>query len=247
MSHCLCEYAKPEIDSGIKFVFLMHPKEAKHQRTGTGRLSHIALKDSEIIVGLDFAQNERFQSLINNPKYFPVMMYPGVDAWTARREGFKEAVGDRTLLVIIIDATWFCSRKIIEHNPELLKLPRVSFYGEYRSIFTFKREPRPEYISTIETCYYFIKELQSLNSGDEGNESENRAGDTHESPDATSKTARLVKDCDPEPLMNVFKAMIKDQLQCENDRLAGKLPDVYAHDWKYKDKKPREIPDVIKS
>lgn len=221
ISHCLCEYAKPEIDSGIKFIFLMHPKEAKHQRTGTGRLSHIALKDSEIIVGLDFSKNEYFLSLINDNKYFPVLMYPGDDAWTARRAGFKEAAEGRQLLVIIIDATWFCSRKIIEHNQFLLELPRVSFYGEYRSIFTFKREPRPEYISTIETCYYFIKELQSLNSGE------------------------LVKDCDPEPLMNVFKAMIKDQIQCENDRIAGKLPDVYAHDWKYKDKKPREIPDVI--
>ncbi|MBP5401875.1 MAG: DTW domain-containing protein [Treponema sp.] len=230
ISHCLCEYAKPEVDSGIKFVFLMHPKEAKHQRTGTGRLSHIVLKDSEIITGLDFSKNERFLSLISDKKYFPVLMYPGPEAWTARREGFAEEVAGRTLLVIIIDATWFCSRKIIEHNPSLLELPRVSFYGEYRSIFTFKREPRPEYISTIETCYYFIKELQSVS----------RDG-------AITNGSTLVKDCDPEPLMNVFKAMIRDQIQCENDRIAGKLPDVYAHDWKYKDKKPREIPDVIKS
>ncbi|MBR0154506.1 MAG: DTW domain-containing protein [Treponema sp.] len=240
ISHCLCEYAKPEIDSGIKFIFLMHPKEAKHQRTGTGRLSHIALKDSEIIVGLDFSKNEYFLSLINDKKYFPVLMYPGDDAWTARRAGFKEAAEGRQLLVIIIDATWFCSRKIIEHNQFLLELPRVSFYGEYRSIFTFKREPRPEYISTIETCYYFIKELQSVYSDNADDDARNCTGDA-----MLSETARLVKDCDPEPLMNVFKAMIKDQLQCENDRIAGKLPDVYAHDWKYKDKKPREIPDVI--
>ena len=119
ISHCLCEYAKPEIDSGIKFLFLMHPKEAKHQRTGTGRLSHVALKDSEILVGLDFSKDQRFNQLMNDPQYFPVMMYPGEDAWTAKKEGFAEAVGNKTLLVILIDATWFCSRKLIEHNPNL--------------------------------------------------------------------------------------------------------------------------------
>ena len=76
------------------------------------------------------------------------------------KEGFKEEIGNRKLLVLILDATWFCSKKMIEHNDFLLKLPRVSFYKDYRSIFTFKHEPRPEYISTIESCYYFIKELQ---------------------------------------------------------------------------------------
>lgn len=224
-SHCLCEYAKPQIDSGIKFLFLMHPKEAKHQRTGTGRLSHIALKDSEILVGLDFSKDQRFNELMNDPQYFPVMMYPGEDAWTAKRQGFAQAIGNKTLLVILIDATWFCSRKLIELNPDLLKLPRVSFDGEYRSIFTFKREPKPEYISTIETCYYFIKELQAVKT-------------------PAGQKPLINPDTDPEPLMNVFKAMIKDQLQCENDRIAGKLPNVFAHDWKYT--KQREIPDQFK-
>ena len=42
--------------------------------------------------------------------------------------------------------------------------------------------------------------------------------------------------------MTVFKKMIKDQLQAENDRIEGKLPNVYAHDWKYT--KTREIPEL---
>lgn len=237
MSHCLCEYAKPEIESGIKFLFLMHPKEAKHQRTGTGRLCKIALRDSEIIVGLDFSKNERFNQLINDKNYFPLVMYPGDDAWTAKREGFREAVGSRKLLVILIDATWFCAKKIIEHNPFLLTLPKVSFYGTYRSIFTFKREPKPEYISTIETCYYFIKELQEVqkNNFAVSDSSENKS---------VSVPPLVNPDADPEPLMNVFKKMISDQLVAENERIAGLRPDVYGHDWKYK--KSKEIPDYLK-
>ena len=213
-SACLCKYTK-ELDTGVKFVLLMHTKEAKRQRTGTGNIAHISLKDSEIIVGLEFTHNKRLQELLNDPKYFPVMMYPGQEAWTAKSEGFKQAVGNRTLLVLILDATWFCAKKIIDHNPFLLELPRVSFYGDYRSIFTFKHEPKPEYISTIESCYYFIKELQENNMVDSA--------------------------IDPEPMMNAFKQMIKFQLQAENERILGLRPNTHGYDTKYH--KLKEIPD----
>jgi hypothetical protein len=95
-----------------------------------------------------------------------------------------------------------------------LKLPRLSFYGDYRSIFTFKHEPRPEYISTIESCYYLIKEMQ-----------ENGLCD---------------KSIDPEPMMNAFKQMIKFQLQAENERILGIRPNSHNYDAKYN--KLREIP-----
>ena len=212
-SVCLCKYAK-ELDTNVKFVFLMHPKEYKKQRTGTGRISKNTLIDSEILVGIDFTQNTRLLKLLSDPQYFPVLLYPGSDAWTSRKEGFKEQVENRKILAIIIDATWFCSKKVIEHSPNLLELPKLSFSGEYRSIFTFKKEPRPECISTIETCYYLIKELQEIN---------------------------LASDADPEPLMDVFKQMIKDQIRAENERIQGLRPNTHANDWKYTTE--RKMPD----
>ena len=218
LNSCLCKYTR-ELDTGVKFIFLMHPKEAKRQRTGTGNLAHISLKDSEIIVGLDFSKNQRLQELLHNPDYFPVMMYPGQNAWTARKEGFSAAVENKILMPIILDATWFCAKKMIDHNPFLLDLPRVSFYGNYTSIFTFKREPKPEYISTIETCYYFIKELQSINMVD----------------------SKL----DPQPLMTVFKELIKLQLTAENERILGIRPNSHNYDGKYN--KLKEIPDYIET
>ena len=213
-SNCLCRFTR-ELDPGVKFVFLMHPKEAKRNRTGTGQLAHISLKDSEIIQGLDFSRDERLQELLNDPKYFPMMMYPGDQAWNAKKEGFKEAVGDRIPLIIILDATWFCAKKMIDHNPFLLKYPRLSFFGDYRSIFPFKHEPKPEYISTIESCYYMIKELQTCGLAN--------------------------ADVNPEPLMDVFKEMIKFQLTAENERIMGLRPSTHNYDDKYN--KLREIPD----
>ena len=77
------------------------------------------------------------------------MRYPGDEAWNAKKDGFKETVGSKTLLVLILDATWFCAKKMIEHNPFLLELPRFSFYGDYRSIFTFQLTAENERILGI--------------------------------------------------------------------------------------------------
>jgi DTW domain-containing protein YfiP len=189
----------------------MHPKEAKRQRTGTGRLAHLSLPGSEVLIGLDFTHDVRLHILLEDPRYFPVLLYPGRDAWTSASPGFAAAVGKRTLLVLVVDATWFCSRKILEHSPWLLDLPRLSFSGMYRSIFTFKREPRPEYISTIESCYYLIREMQAISLAD---------------------TA-----ADPEPLMDIFRRMIRFQLEAENERISGERPGTHAYDWKYSKKK----------
>ena len=41
--------------------------------------------------------------------------------------------------------------------------------------------------------------------------------------------------------MDAFKMMIKFQLQKENDRIAGLLPNTHANDYKFTKKK--EIPD----
>lgn len=213
IQNCFCKFLTP-FNPGVKFVFLMHPKEAKRQRTGTGRIAHAGLIDSEIIVGIDFTQNERLCALLADEQYFPMLLYPGEDAWTAQKEGFAQTIGGKKLLVIVIDSTWFCSRKMIQFSTNVMALPKLSFSGSYRSIFTFKREPKPEYISTIESCYYLIKELQ---------------------------VAGVVQnECDPECLMTAFKEMIKFQLQKENDRIAGLLPNTHFHDYKYT--RTKEVP-----
>ena len=220
-SVCLCKYAK-ELDTNVKFVFLMHPKEFRRQRTGTGYLSHICLKDSEIIVGLDYAANKRLQELLNDKGFFPVIMYPGQDACTVKELQQNKELGPafgKRLLIIILDATWFCSKKMIEHNPFLMELPKLSFYGHYTSIFTFKHEPSPECVSTIECCYYMIKELQSV--------------------------GMISESIDPQPLMNIFKAMIKLQLTAENERILGIRTNSHDYDDKYT--KLKTIPDIIKN
>lgn len=211
---CYCPYTK-DVDCKIKFVFLMHPKEARKQRTGTGRLAHLCLPESEIIVGIDFTHNQHLNNLLNDPKYFPMLMYPGDDVYTAKSGSLLSDMKGRTPLIIIIDSTWFCSKKMIKESMNVNTLPRISFYGSYKSIFTFKHEPEEYCVSTIESCYYIIKEFQ-----DQG---------------------LAPKEADPEPLMNVFKQMILHQINAENDRIASGRPGNHAYDSHYN--KIREVPD----
>lgn len=186
-SNCLCPYIK-EADTGVKFIILMHPKEAYHQRTGTGRLTALCLKDSEILIGVDFTNDPKLNALLENPAYQPVMLYPGDEAMNAKTLVSQDR---RTLLVVVIDGTWPCAKKMIRLSKNLQRLPTISFVGDYRSTFTFKREPLPQCLSTIESCYYLLKELQN---------------------------AGKARNCDVESMLTVFSKMVGHQMESERER-----------------------------
>lgn len=215
-------------------MFLMHPKEAYHQHTGTGRLASLSLVDSEIIVGVDFTENRRLNSLLADKNYFPVLLYPADDALAAQSPELKAAMectaqephsmesasrqptespaatspsqspATRRLLVLVVDATWFFARKILRLSPNVRNLPKLSFQQTYRSEFTFKRQPAEGCVSTIESCYHLIREMQA---------------------------AGLVPaHIDPTPLMAVFRRMVDFQLEAERHRLAAGIPGRHSYD-----------------
>ena len=191
---CYCKYIE-SFETGIKFIFLMHPKEAFKQRTGTGRLAHLTLKQSEIIIGIDFSLNKKLNELLENPNYVPLLLYPDENAWSVQtkigKKSLKEIIGEKTLLVIVIDATWFFAKKILRLSKNIQKLQKISFNAEYKSQYQFKTQPAEECLSTIESCYYLINEL---------------------------KTANICNNVSAEPLMNIFKRMVSFQIESEKER-----------------------------
>ncbi|MGE5671453.1 MAG: tRNA-uridine aminocarboxypropyltransferase [Fibrobacterota bacterium] len=192
---CYCKDITP-IDTGIKFVLLMHPKEAFKQKTGTGRLTSLSLIDSEIIIGTDFSRNKRVNALISGvgefAMYYPVLLFPSKDASFADTTSFSQSIGSKKLLVILIDATWFLAQKMLKFSKNLTHLPKLSFKNEYRSQFHIKLQPDPSYLSTIESTYYLINEL---------------------------KAAGIARaDADTSGLMNVFQKMVTFQQRCTQMR-----------------------------
>lgn len=224
-AYCLCPLIK-ELETPVKFVFLMHPKEWKRQRTGTGLLAKLCLPGSVILHGVDFGEDETLKELLSDHSYLPFILFPSPDALKAQdlatfvtTRSADNQKPTRTLLIFLIDGTWSCAKKIMTTNAALFApIPKLTFSAMHESIFTIKREPAPGYISTIESCYYLLKELTE------------------------ASVIAPVKDLDT--LMQVFKALIKQQLTAENERIAGKRPSTHPKNAFYT--KPKAIPDYLK-
>src|SRR3954463_3954199 len=105
-SLCWCASLQP-MPTRTRFVFLMHPKEFKQEKAGTGRLTHLCLANSELHMGVGVDEHEEVQALINDPRNLTVLLYPGIGARNlSNGDLHREDLGDRRLVVLLLDATW---------------------------------------------------------------------------------------------------------------------------------------------
>ena len=158
LGSCVCKYVN-QISTDTKFVILMHPKEHRKTKNGTGRMTHLSLANSEIHVGIDFSGHAGVNGLINDPENLCFILYPGeksIDLGSRRLD--KEG---KRLVIFIIDSTWPCSKKMLRLSKNLQKLPRVSFQAAQGSKFAIKRPPTYEGLSTIESTLFLLELLKA--------------------------------------------------------------------------------------
>ena len=148
--------------TGTRIVLLMHPKEHRHQKCTTGRLTCLNLANSEIIPGVRFDDNARFRALVDDPGNLAVLLYPGKDALRLGGDGIPgRALDGRRLVVFLVDATWHGARSIVRHNPSLLRLPQLAIEPRAPSRFTIKRQPAPWCLSTLEATHELLLTLEA--------------------------------------------------------------------------------------
>jgi DTW domain-containing protein len=157
---CWCS-SVTAIETNTKIVILMHPKEFKHMKAATGRFTHLCLKNSEIHMGIGFDEHHAVQALIHNPRYFPMLLYPCKGAVNISQEGLsKTFMGDRQLLIFLLDATWRLARRMFNTSQSLQKLPRIMFVPEQKSRFIIKKQPHEWCLSTIEAAHELMRALE---------------------------------------------------------------------------------------
>lgn len=162
---CWCGSITP-METRTRFVFLMHPKEFKHEKAATGRLTHLCLRRSEIHMGIGFDEDEAVQALIRDPANFPVLLYPGREALNLsdpageRFDGFARELRNRRLVVFLLDATWALGRKMLKLSPSLQALPRIMFTPSAPSRYIIKQQPHPGCLSTLEATHELLLTLQ---------------------------------------------------------------------------------------
>jgi len=194
--NCLCSHIR-SFDPQMRFIFLMHPKEFKKVRVGTGRLAHLTLKNSQILSGVDFSDHPQVNRLLEDPGYYSCILYPGSKSIDVSKQDFSpETVAPRKLQVFVIDGTWPLARKMMKLSHNLHPLPFISFSTSERSEFAIKHQPNAQCLSTIESVFHLLNSWclkgQLELGGDHG------------------------------ALLDILKTLVDFQVQCANDPyLAG--------------------------
>lgn len=156
---CMCKYFT-QIDTKTKFVLLMHPKEYKKTKNGTGHFTNASLENCEIHIGIDFTHHKRINELLDNKSNDCYILYPGNDSLKLNEEKPDTA---KNLVLFLIDSTWPCSKKIIRESKNLKNLQKMSFTHTKSSEFIFKEQPAIYCLSTMESTLCILELLNKHN------------------------------------------------------------------------------------
>jgi len=159
----MCAHIIKPLKTNTKFVILMHPKEFKKTKNGTGHLTNNSIENCELHIGIDFSNNERINTLINSEEYEAFVLYPDNNAIKLNEEKLPSK---KNALIFIIDSTWPCSKKILRLSKNISDLRKVSFTHDKSSIFTIKTQPNEHCLSTIESTLCVLEQLNKHHTED---------------------------------------------------------------------------------
>jgi DTW domain-containing protein YfiP len=166
---CICRWITP-LDSVTEVLFLQHPLEVG-QAKGSAFLLHASLTNSRLIVGEAFAEEE-LRALLYAPfahddaqaEIYPLLLYPD-DHKPADEAApiHSEQLAVRHRL-IVLDATWRKSRKMVYLNPLLQRLPRLALHNPPASRYAIRKAHRSDQLSTFEATCYALMQLEQNDS-----------------------------------------------------------------------------------
>lgn len=169
---CLCPHIT-ELTPRTKVVLLTHPKEARKTRNGSGRLAHLSLRGSEVLVGTSFQDHPRVTQLLGDPRCRCTLLYPGeTDAPRPGAEAGRRP--DRPRVLFVLDGTWPLAKKMMRLSPRLHGLPRLSLEVDRPSEFVIKHQPDPRCLATVEAVDRALLALADRGEDDWGPEESER-------------------------------------------------------------------------
>ena len=159
VSACLCHWVTPT-PSACEVLILQHPLEVAHAKN-TARLLHLSLPGSRLVVGETFDATT-LQALLPADRTH-VLLYP-----PTRSEGHAEpAVLDPAALtapdrlrLVVLDATWRKSRKMLHLSPGLQRLPRLALDEVPAGRYAIRKAHAPGQLSTLEATCAALAQLE---------------------------------------------------------------------------------------
>jgi DTW domain-containing protein len=157
---CICA-AVEKVDSAVELLILMHPMEVA-QAKNSGRLLHLCVPGSRIVAGETFDAAELDELLYGGGRQ-PALLYPAADDAPA-----AAALPDAARLrLVVIDATWRKSRKMLYLNPQLAALPRLALDDAPVSAYRIRKAHAPHQLSSFEAAAWALAQLTGDYTGRE--------------------------------------------------------------------------------
>ncbi len=151
-SACICQWVSP-VAHATEVLILQHPLEVRHAKN-SGRLLHLSLPGSRILVGERLDARE-WDSALVEPKY-TVLLYPvtpQAGQAPAHSPDPIQMKDPTRVRLVVLDATWRKSRKMLHLNPALQQLPRLALDAVPSSRYLIRKAHKPGQLSTLEaTC-----------------------------------------------------------------------------------------------
>ena len=137
----------------IEVLILQHPLEVHHAKN-SARLLHLSVAGSRMLTGERW-DAEEWSHAVGAPKY-NVLLYPptATEGLAPAPYPDPEKLTDLSQVrLVVIDATWRKSRKMLHLNPALQHMPRLSLDTPPTSRYRIRKAHQPGQMSTLEaTC-----------------------------------------------------------------------------------------------
>jgi DTW domain-containing protein YfiP len=154
---CLCALAAPTAHV-TEVLVLQHPQEQRQAKNSVALL-RLSLARCEVVVGERFT-HDALQALLWRPGRDTRLLYPDVPAAPAPAATAATA-GSTPVRLVVLDATWRKSLRMLLEHPALAALPRLSLDAaaptRYRAI---RAARRADQVSTLEATVHALAMLE---------------------------------------------------------------------------------------
>lgn len=161
--NCICALISP-VANQVDVLILQHPDETPHSKNTAGLL-HLSLKNTRLQIGESFSAEDLHCWLFADQKQ-PLLLYPEIREYKAlglaapQPPLSPDQFTHSQLRLVVIDATWRKSRKMIYLNPALQSLPRMTLAETPASIYKIRKAHSENQLSTLEASCYALQQLE---------------------------------------------------------------------------------------
>lgn len=157
-SACICQWIAP-VDSSVDLLILLHPLEVGNAKN-SGRLLHLSVAGSALHVGEAF-DAEVMDGLLHADERTPVLLYPQTpEDQNLPAPPELPDLPASSLRLVVLDATWRKSRKMLYLNPALQRLPRLALTEVAPSNYRIRKAHAPHQLSSLEAAAQALGQLE---------------------------------------------------------------------------------------